>query len=105
MNKKIQWIATPVAWNKWKVNSLVLKDVTIQGNKAQYMKLTYYFLQIYVNLQLLTSHKPSVVVYICNTSTQEAETGGSQVQGQPGLHYEFQGKLCYIGKLCLNNKV
>jgi hypothetical protein len=27
-----------------------------------------------------------VVVYTCNSSTWKAEAGGSQVQGQPGLH-------------------
>jgi hypothetical protein len=27
-----------------------------------------------------------MVVYVCDLSTQEAETGGSQVQGPPGLH-------------------
>jgi hypothetical protein len=29
--------------------------------------------------------RPGMVVYICNTSPQEAEAGGSQVQGQPSL--------------------
>jgi hypothetical protein len=28
----------------------------------------------------------SVVAYICNTNTQEAEAGELQVQGQPGLY-------------------
>jgi hypothetical protein len=28
---------------------------------------------------------PGMVVHICNTSTQEADAGGSWVQGQPGL--------------------
>jgi hypothetical protein len=27
-------------------------------------------------------------VYACNPSTQEIEAGGSQVQGQPGLHHK-----------------
>jgi hypothetical protein len=32
--------------------------------------------------------KLGVVVHSCNLSTQEAEAGGSLVQGQPGLHSE-----------------
>jgi hypothetical protein len=30
--------------------------------------------------------KLGVLVYVCNPSTQEVETGGFQVQGQPELH-------------------
>jgi hypothetical protein len=33
--------------------------------------------------------EPGVVVYTCKFSTQEAEAGGYQVQGQPGLHSEI----------------
>jgi hypothetical protein len=29
-----------------------------------------------------------MVVHTCNPSAQEAEAGGSRVQGQPGLHSE-----------------
>jgi hypothetical protein len=36
------------------------------------------------NLKQETS-EPGVVAQACNLSTQEAETGGSQIQGQPGL--------------------
>jgi hypothetical protein len=32
--------------------------------------------------------KLGVVVFTCNTSTQEAEAGRSEVLGQPGLHKE-----------------
>jgi hypothetical protein len=32
----------------------------------------------------------------CNLSTQEAEAGGSGVQGQPQLHSEFEDGLEYI---------
>jgi hypothetical protein len=37
-----------------------------------------------------------MVVYACNLSTWEAEAGGFPVQGQPGLHSEFQDNLSYI---------
>jgi hypothetical protein len=30
-----------------------------------------------------------MVAHTCNPSTQEAETGESQVQGHPGLHSQF----------------
>jgi hypothetical protein len=30
--------------------------------------------------------EPGKGMHTCNPSTQEAETGGSQVPGQPGLH-------------------
>jgi hypothetical protein len=33
-----------------------------------------------------TEWEPSMVAYAYNLSTQEAEAGGSQDQGQPGLH-------------------
>jgi hypothetical protein len=36
---------------------------------------------------LKTVFELSVVVYTYNPSTQEAEAGGSQVQGQPGLGF------------------
>jgi hypothetical protein len=32
------------------------------------------------------------VVYICNPSTWNADAGGLQVQGQPGLHSETVSK-------------
>jgi hypothetical protein len=34
------------------------------------------------------NHEPGLLVYTCNSSTWEAETGGLQIQGQPGLHSE-----------------
>jgi hypothetical protein len=40
-----------------------------------------------------------MVVYACNPCTQEGDVGGSQVQGQPGLHNEFQVSLVYKARL------
>jgi hypothetical protein len=37
-----------------------------------------------------------MVAQVCNPRNWEAEAGGSQVQGQPELHSEFQAKLDYI---------
>jgi hypothetical protein len=34
-----------------------------------------------------------VVVHYCNPSTGEAETEGSPIQGQPGIHREPQKKI------------
>jgi hypothetical protein len=42
-----------------------------------------------------------MVMHICNPSTQEAEVGGSQVQGHSGPHSEFQASPSYIAKLYL----
>ena len=39
-----------------------------------------------------------------NPSTQEAEAGGSGVQGQPGLYSEFQDSQGYIMRPCLKKK-
>jgi hypothetical protein len=39
-----------------------------------------------------------MVAYKCNTSTWEAEAGGSQIQGHPSLHSEFEASLGYIVK-------
>jgi hypothetical protein len=36
--------------------------------------------------------EPGMVAYICNPNTQEAEAGGYQVQGQPGLHSTVSSK-------------
>jgi hypothetical protein len=36
------------------------------------------------------SFQPGVVVYNCNPSTEEAEIGRLQAQGQPGLHSEMK---------------
>jgi hypothetical protein len=33
-----------------------------------------------------------MMTFACNPSTQEAEAGGWQVQGQPGLHSETSSK-------------
>jgi hypothetical protein len=33
-----------------------------------------------------TQMELSLAVHICNPSTQQPKSGGSQVQGQPGLH-------------------
>lgn len=40
-------------------------------------------------------------VQTCNPSTQGAETGGLQVQGQPGLHREFQDHVVYMVRPCV----
>lgn len=37
--------------------------------------------------------KPDVVAHICNPSMWEAEVGRSQIQGQLGLHREFEASL------------
>jgi hypothetical protein len=39
---------------------------------------------VFVNINFLL--KLDVVVHTCNLSTEEAEAGGLQVQGQPGLY-------------------
>jgi hypothetical protein len=39
-----------------------------------------------------------------NTNAQEAETGESQIPGQPGLHSKFKTSLNYIKKLHFKNK-
>jgi hypothetical protein len=41
------------------------------------------------------------VAHACNPSTQEAEAEGSQIQGQPILHSEFQVSLGYRVRHCL----
>lgn len=41
-----------------------------------------------------------MVAHICNLSTQEAEAELPQVQGQPGLNNEFQGRLTKV-RYCL----
>jgi hypothetical protein len=46
-------------------------------------------------LVMLTALQTKVVVYACKPSIQEAEAGGSQVQGQPRLQ---------IGTLSQNSK-
>lgn len=40
--------------------------------------------------------KPSVVAHTCNPSAQEADTGGSQVQGQPGTLSQKQNKTYQV---------
>jgi hypothetical protein len=35
----------------------------------------------------------SIVVHVCNLTTQEAKAGGSQVQGQSELHSDFEASL------------
>jgi hypothetical protein len=42
-----------------------------------------------------------MVVDTCNPSTQKAEAGESQVQGQLELHSEFEARLGYIATSCL----
>jgi hypothetical protein len=47
---------------------------------------------------------PGMVVHTCNPSTLEAEAGGLQVQGQPGLYTKFQAKFGVQGRPYLKNK-
>lgn len=39
---------------------------------------------------------------MCDLSTQEADTGGSQCHGLPGLNSKFQASL-YIVRACFNS--
>ena len=41
-------------------------------------------------------HKPHVVLYACDPSTWEVETGGSEVQGHPLLLSEFEASLEFM---------
>jgi hypothetical protein len=45
-----------------------------------------------------------MVTYAYNPSIQEAEAGGPQVWGQPGLHSELKASLGYIARPCLKKK-
>lgn len=46
-----------------------------------------------------------MVAHICTLSTQEAEVGLPQVQGQPRLSNEFQGRLLkYETALCTEDE-
>jgi hypothetical protein len=44
--------------------------------------------------------RPGAMGHRCDPSTQEAETGGSRVWGQSGLHSDFQASLDYITRCC-----
>lgn len=46
----------------------------------------------------------NMVAHACDLSTQEAETGVSQLQGQPRLHSQFQISLSYISNNGLKKK-
>jgi hypothetical protein len=46
-------------------------------------------------------HQPCTVVHTCNPSTGEAEAGGLKVQGQSGLHRQFESGPVYIVRPCL----
>lgn len=41
------------------------------------------------------SEKLDLVVHACHPSHQEAEAGGSRVQGHPWLHSKLEGSLGY----------
>lgn len=43
------------------------------------------------------------MVHVCHPNTQEAEAEGSEVQGQPWLHSEFEVTLGYM-RPCLKKK-
>jgi hypothetical protein len=49
-------------------------------------------------------HLLGVVVHTCNPGTWEAEADGWSVQGQPGLHSEFEAKQGYTASPYLKNK-
>jgi hypothetical protein len=45
--------------------------------------------------------KLGMVGHACSHSTRKSETEGWQVQGQPGLHSEFQASLSNVAMPCL----
>lgn len=45
-------------------------------------------------------NKSSIVVQICNLSTQEMEAGGPDVLGHPQLYNSSEDSLGYMGPLC-----
>jgi hypothetical protein len=53
-------------------------------------------------LRFKTQGRPGMVVHTCNSSTQEVNTGESQVQIQPRLQNEFKASLDYTVRPCLN---
>jgi hypothetical protein len=50
-------------------------------------------MKIILKTMIQNSHKPGVVVQACNSSTREAEAGGAQVWGRPGLQSELEANL------------
>jgi hypothetical protein len=78
---------------------------TAHGGMCQYLYpqhlgFSFFFLvQTGVWTQDLTLARQALLQL--NLSIWEAETGGSQVWGQPGLHNEFQASLGYIVRPCL----
>jgi hypothetical protein len=62
-----------VLWLKYKLNSSV-------GHFVIYLK---------------KKTAPGMAIQACNPSIQQAEAGGSQVQGQPGVHSQFKASLGY----------
>jgi hypothetical protein len=53
------------------------------------------------NVKANIKNKTLCVAHTCNSSTQEAEAEGSQIQDQSGLHSECQARLDYIVRTCL----
>jgi hypothetical protein len=45
-----------------------------------------------------------MLTHVYNLNTHEAETKGSRVQGQPGVHSKFQASLSYIVKPYVKKK-
>jgi hypothetical protein len=43
-----------------------------------------------------------MMAHTCDLSTQKVEDRGSGVQGQPGLHSEYQTSLGYVVRLAKN---
>jgi hypothetical protein len=50
----------------------------------------------YCNGNTQTGMKPGMVVFTCNPRIQETEAKGSRIEGQLGLHSEFQANLDYL---------
>jgi hypothetical protein len=63
-------------------NGEVFKEILTQpGNGVQWLK------------EVKIKTNPGVMVHTCHPSTQQAEAGRLQVQGQPGLHSELRPGL------------
>lgn len=66
------------------------------------------FIPVWTTVDLTSTKKlvqPGVVIHIYNLNIQEAEAGGAlDLEGQPGLHNEFQNNQSYSMKFCLKTK-
>lgn len=55
--------------------------------------------------KMVLSNEPGVVVYTCNPSIQEAETGLLVVLSQPVLQVTFRSTKSHSGRPCLGEKI